>query len=153
VLVASVALLLALLLTGCPPPSASPTATPTPSGTATPTPSSTATPTPSSTATPTPSTPTGTELSYNALSPRGIALPVQTYGLAKRLTTLNDQMLQAWVNQGEADPIIFPAIWERVQKDFPKTNWHYIATSSFGPATPEPDVVSAADFVIRGNCW
>ena len=78
-------------------------------------------------------------------------MPVNVFPLAERLDTLDGK--EGWVNQGEADPIIMPAIWERVQVDFPKTSWHYIATSSFGPTSPEADVVAAADFVIRGNSW
>jgi len=144
VLVASVALILAVVLTGCP---TTPSATPT--GTATPTPSGTPKPSGTPTATATPAG--GVDLSYNCLNPRGIMLPVMTVSLAERLDTLDGK--EGWVNQGEADPIIMPALWEMVQERFPKTSWHYIATSSFGPPSPETDVVSAADFVIRGNAW
>ena len=142
-LVASVALVLALVLTGCPA-----ATTPTPSATATPTPTGTATPTPTATA-----TPIAAELTYNALSPRGIALPVTTASLAERLDTFDGKTI--YINQGEADPIIMPALWERVQtgKDYPNTTWRYIATSGFGPTTPEADVLAAADAVIRGICW
>lgn len=139
---AAIGLVLAMVLTGCPA-----TTTPTPSETATPTPTATAEPT----ATPTPTATPVAELSYNCLSPRGIALPVTIVGLAKRLDTFDGKLI--YVNQGEADPIIMPAVWERVQKDFPKTTWKYIATSGFGPTTPEIDVVAAADAVIRGIAW
>jgi hypothetical protein len=88
---------------------------------------------------------------YNWLSPQGVQLPVQVSGLAPRLTTFDG--LTIYVNQGEADPIIMPALWERVQKDYPKTTWKYIATSSFGPNTPETEVLETAKAVIRGISW
>jgi hypothetical protein len=71
--------------------------------------------------------------------------------LAERLDTFDGKTM--YVNQGEADPIIMPALWERVQKDFTKTDWTYISTSGFGPTTPEAAVLAAADAVIRGNAW
>ncbi len=89
--------------------------------------------------------------SFNYLDPRGIQPPVQLSSLAKRLTTVDGMTM--YVNQGEADPIIMPALWERVQKDYPKTNWKYIQTSSFGPSAPEQEVKDTADAVIRGIAW
>ena len=89
--------------------------------------------------------------SYNYLDPRGIQPPVQLSSLAKRLTTFDGMTM--YVNQGEADPIIMPALWERVQKDYPKANWKYIQTSSFGPSAPEQEVKDTADAVIRGIAW
>ncbi len=143
-LVASIVLVLAMVIAGC-----NGGASPTPSATATATPTATATATPTGTATPV----SGVDISYNCLSPRGIMLPVLTVSLAERLDTFDGKMI--WVNQGEADPVIMPALWERVSSgvDFPKTDFRYIATSGFGPTTPEADVVAAADAVIRGIAW
>lgn len=73
-------------------------------------------------------------------------------GLATRPTSLTG--LTLYVDQGEADPIIMPALWERVQKDLSQATWKYIATSGFGPTTPEGDVIAQANGgVIRGNAW
>lgn len=142
-LISSVALILVLLLTGC-----NGASTPTPSATATPTATATATPAP--TATPKPS-PMGVELTYNCLNPQGSFVPVTISALAPRLDTIDGKLI--YVNQGEADPVIMPALWERVQKDYPKTDWKYIAVSSFGPTAVEADVRAAADAVIRGIAW
>ena len=94
---------------------------------------------------------TAKEKSYACLSPIGIQPPVQISPLAPRLDKFDGKTI--YVNQGEADPIIMPALWERVQKDFPKTTWKYIATSSFGPATTEQEVKDTADAVLRGIAW
>ena len=91
------------------------------------------------------------ELSYNALNPRGIQPAVDVKPLSPRLDTLKGKVI--YVNQGEADPIIMPAMWEMVQRDYPDTTWKYIATSSFGPSTVEADVLAVADAVIRGISW
>jgi hypothetical protein len=91
------------------------------------------------------------ERSYNCLDPRGIQPPVQTSALAPRLQKLDDSTI--YLNQGEADPIIMPALWKRVQKDYPKVTWKYIASEGFGPSTLEADVKDTADAVIRGNAW
>lgn len=141
-LVASISFVLALVLSGC-----GPAATPTPTATATPT----ATPTPTETATPTPTPTIGVELTFNCMNPAGTFQPVQISALAPRLDTLVGKVI--WVNQGEADPVIMPALWERVQKDYPNTTWKNIASSSFGATAIEADVRAAADAVIRGIAW
>jgi hypothetical protein len=88
---------------------------------------------------------------YNCLSPQGVQLPVQVSGLSPRLDTFDGKVI--YVNQGEADPITMPALWDRVQKDYPKAIWRYIQTSSFGPNAPEQEVLTDAKAVIRGISW
>jgi hypothetical protein len=89
--------------------------------------------------------------SYNCMSPLGIAPSVDVKPLAARLDTLAGKVI--YVNQGEADPIIMPALWTRVQKDYPNTTWKLIATSSFGPSSLEAEVTASAKAVIRGIAW
>jgi hypothetical protein len=98
-----------------------------------------------------PTSTSGNDASYACLDPKGIQPPVQVSSLAARLDTIKGKTI--YVNQGEADPIIMPAIWERVQKDFPDTTWKYIFTSSFGPASPEAEVKADGKAVIRGISW
>jgi len=146
---ASFALILAVLLTGCPShASPTPTATETPTSTPTATVTATATATATTTAT---ATPAGVEMDYNCLNPQGNFQPVQTYGLSRRLTTIKNMII--CVNQGEADPIIMPALYDRVQADYPDTRWKLIAVSSFGPAAIEADVKASCAAVIRGIAW
>jgi hypothetical protein len=89
---------------------------------------------------------------YNCLDPRGIQIAIETRGLAPRQNKLESYKV-IYVNQGEADPIIMPALWLRVQKDHPTITWKYITTNSFGPAIPEQEVLDAAKAVIRGISW
>lgn len=100
------------------------------------------------------------EKTYNCLNPVGIQPPVTIVPLAKRLTTLDNQTI--YVVQGEADPVIFPALVPALQKLYPKTFFNYYQpTSSFGPTTPDDttkaapkaDGTGGANAVIRGNAW
>jgi hypothetical protein len=150
---ASILLILAMVITACTetpaaPPVSSPTATQQ---------STVATTTPKA-ATPSPtSTTVEVEKKYNVLNPTGIFKPVQTQGLAPRLDTLDGKTI--WVNGGEADPVIWPALIERLRKDYTKTTFVYIVVSTYGPSTPEDEVLGKvegkkkADAVIRGNGW
>jgi hypothetical protein len=88
---------------------------------------------------------------YKAVNPEGIFVPVETKSLAPRLDTLDGKVI--YVNQGEADPVIMPALWTRLQKDYPKVTWKLIASSSFGPNAPEAEVLAGAKAVIRGIGW
>ena len=88
---------------------------------------------------------------YNVLSPRGIQPAIEISSLAPRLDSVVGKTV--YINQGEADPVIMPALWERLNEEYPDTDWVLIATSGFGPATPEPDVLESADAVIRGIAW
>ena len=145
----TIAFALAIVLAGC-----GGQASHTPSGTANPTPK----PTPSGTSVTPPTSPPPTqapELSYNTLSPRGIQPPVQISPLAARLASFNGRTIV--INQGEADPVIMPALWQRVQAEFPKNLLKYISTSSFGPSAPEADTLAIAGqgqgIVVRGISW
>ncbi len=115
----------------------------------------TVTPKPTTTATTVPtSTPTVVEKdkSYNALSPRGIALPVTIKALAPRPSSLDG--LTVYICQGEADPIILPALAKVAPTKAPKTTWVYFnPVSSFGPASPEDEVLAKAKGIVRGISW
>jgi hypothetical protein len=90
--------------------------------------------------------------SYNCLNPSGDFLPVQTKSLAARLTTIEGQTI--YVVQGEADPVIMPALFERLQKDYPKTKWvYYQPSSSFGITTVDATMKAEAKAAIRGVGW
>ncbi len=141
-LAASIVLVLALVLTGCP------AASPTPSASAT----ATATPTATGTVpTPTPQI-IEVEKEYSCLNPQGEELPVEISGLAVRLDTLDGKNI--YIIQGEADPIIIPALVEVLLEEYPDTNWvYYQPQSGFGPTTVDAEVRDNADAVIRGISW
>jgi hypothetical protein len=101
---------------------------------------------------------------YRALNPQGVFIPVQTKTLAERLTTIEGKTI--YVCQGEADPVIMPALYKELQKKYPKTTWMYYDRSDFGPNVPgtggtatstnkveDPDILKKVNAVIRGNGW
>jgi hypothetical protein len=141
-LVTCVILAVALVVISCTQPSVPAATTQKPAVTSTPT----------ATAIPAPTTQVVVkDKTYRAVNPQGDFIPVQIKPLAPRLATLEGAVI--YVNQGEADPIIMPALYARLQKDYPKTTWKFIAINGMGPTAPEDEVIKNAKAVIRGNGW
>jgi hypothetical protein len=132
-------------------------------------PTATATAAPTTTTKPT-TTPTAITLAvvkdktYRAMNPTGSFIPVQTKGLAPRLSTIEGKTI--YVCQGEADPVIMPALYKALVAKYPKTTWIYYDRSDFGPSAPgtggtatstgqpeDPDILKKVQGVIRGNGW
>ena len=101
---------------------------------------------------------------YRALNPQGLFIPVETKALAPRLDALNGKTI--YVCQGEADPVIMPALYARLKADYPNTTWVYYDRSDFGPNVPgtggtatstgqpeDPDILTKVQAVIRGIGW
>jgi hypothetical protein len=94
---------------------------------------------------------------YNVLDPRGIQPVVTLHALAPRLTTLVGKTIL--FDQGEADPVVMPALWARVTAEHPEVTWKREVSSSFGPSSVESTYYNSAtktpliDAVIRGNAW
>lgn len=122
--------------------------TPTPSTTTKP--AATPTATPISTPSPTP-TVVVQDKKYNVLNPQGDFAPVQTKPLAARLDTLDGKTI--WVCQSEADPVIMPALWDRLKQTYTKTTWMQTVTSSTAPVRLTADQQKTAQAVIIGNAW
>ena len=137
-LAASIALVLALALSGC-------------NGGASPNPSATATPTSGPTATPTPQV-IEVDKEYRVLNPAGSFIPVETQALSPRLDTINGKTI--YVIQGEADPVIMPALAAALPTAYPNATFvYYQPASSFGPSSVDDTTKAEADGVIRGNGW
>jgi hypothetical protein len=150
VLLASIILILIMVATSCTPatgPAVTVTVTP-----------------PTVTVTATPTSATAKEKTFRALNPAGIFIPVQTKPLAARIDTIEGKTI--YVCQGEADPVIMPALYKRLVKDYTKTKWIYYDRSDFGPNVPgtggsssstnlpeDPDILKKVQAVIRGNGW
>ena len=95
---------------------------------------------------------TASDKEYSALNPAGIFEPVETVGLAERLDSINGKTI--YIIQGEADPVIMPAMSQVLPRDYPGTTWvYYEPVSSFGPSEPDDTVVAEADAVMRGIGW
>jgi hypothetical protein len=104
------------------------------------------------------------EKTFKCLNPQGEYMPVETIGLSERLDTLDDKTI--YICQGEADPVIMPALYKMLQETYPNTTWIYYDRSDFGPSTPgtggpaistgqpeDPDILEKVDAVIRGIDW
>jgi hypothetical protein len=91
-------------------------------------------------------------VTYKCLNPQGDFIPVQTVALSPRLDTLNGKTI--YVVQGEADPVIMPALFELLKKDYPSTTFvFYKPSSSFGESAVDTDTKADADATIRGIGW
>jgi hypothetical protein len=106
---------------------------------------------------------TGTT-SIRAMNPQGVFIPVETKPLAPRLDTIDGKTL--YVCQGEADPVIMPALYKALVPKYPKTKFIYYDRSDFGPNVPgtggtssslnqveDPDILTKVQGVIRGIGW
>jgi hypothetical protein len=91
------------------------------------------------------------EKTYNCLNPTGEFVPVQTIALSPRLTTIEGKTIV--IDQGEASPVVMPALIDYLPKKYPNTKWVvYAPLVAFGRTAPE-DVELKADAIIRGNAW
>ena len=143
-LVASISLVLVLAFCGC---SSETSNSPTPTSTSGPT----ATPTSGPVATPTPQV-IEVEKEYRVLNPVGAFIPVETQALSPRLDTLNGKTI--YVIQGEADPVIMPALAAALPTAYPNATFvYYQPASSFGPSSVDTTTREEADGIIRGNGW
>jgi hypothetical protein len=142
-ILSSIMLAVIFVLSGCTQTPSQQTNTPTPTQQTT---------TSTSTPTPTPITTTvEVDRKYNVVNPQGDFVPVQTKPLAARLDTLDGKTI--WVCQTEADPVIMPALWDRLQKEYPKTTWKRTITSNTAPLRLTSDEQKMAQAVIVGNAW
>ncbi len=100
------------------------------------------------------------EKSYNCLNPVGVQPPVTISPLAPRLDTMDGKTI--YVVQGEADPVIMPALYAALKDAYPKTFFNYYQpSSSFGSnaidattkAPAKADGTGGANAIVRGNGW
>lgn len=107
-----------------------------------------------------PATTTTKEKTFNCLNPVGIQPPVTIVPLSPRLDTIVGKTI--YIVQGEADPIIMPALVTALQQKYPTTFFNYYQpSSSFGPTAPDDTMKAAskadgtggANGIIRGNAW
>jgi hypothetical protein len=132
----SLLLVLTLILSAC----QSPTATTTP-------PTSTSGPPVTTTVT---STAPAAQPTFKVLNPQGVYIPVQTHTLAARLDKLDGKKI--FFYQSEANPVIFPVLLPRLQKDYPTATFTREITEGFGRSTPS-DSDKTYQASIRGVSW
>ena len=107
------------------------------------------------------------DMVYQVLNPRGIQAVVPLSPLAPRLPPGPLAGKKILFEQGEADPVVMPAMWARLQADplFSGVIWFREISDSFGPTSVEttadpqgaPFWTKATgkliDAVIHGNAW
>jgi hypothetical protein len=91
------------------------------------------------------------EKTYKVLNPQGDFIPVETKALAPRLTTFDGKTI--WVSQTEADPVIMPALYARLQKDYPKTTWKTNFAQVTSPVRLTADEQKTCQAMIMGIAW
>lgn len=114
--------------------------------------SSTTTSQATSTATSTTATVLTVDRSYKCLTAQGDFIPVQTVAISNRLDKLDGKTI--YVVQGEADPIIMPALFKAVMAKYTNTKWvFYQPASNYGISTVDDEIKKQANACIRGIGW
>ena len=92
------------------------------------------------------------EDTYRVLNPVGVFIPVETQALSPRIDSFNGKTI--YVIQGEADPVIMPALAGELPRQYPNSTFvYYEPQSSFGASAPDDTTIAEADGVIRGIGW
>ena len=134
-LLVSIILILILVATSCTPATTQPTATG-------------AQPTVTVTATPKAA---AADKSYRVLNPVGDLPSVNLITMPPRIDKLEGKTI-AFI-QAEADPIVMPALWERVQKDYPTVKWVTSFTSTTSPIKLTAEQLVGVQAAIIGVAW
>ena len=132
VLLASIGLILALVLSGC----------------------AAATPEPEvieKTVTQTVTQTVEIDRAYQCLNPQGNFIPVELHPIAPRLDTLHGKTILYY--QSEANPVIMPVLIEWLKRDYPDTTFDIIFTEAWGESTPTEEQLAKYEAVIRGISW
>jgi hypothetical protein len=109
-------------------------------------------------AAPTTSTPGSTTTStvkdktYKVVNPIGNFRPIECKPLSARLDTFDGKKIL--LAQVEADPVIMPALYERLVKDYPKTNFmRTISSMSQNPPRVTAEEQKTLQGMIIGVGW
>ena len=88
---------------------------------------------------------------YKYLNPRGIEQEVDTKSLAQRLDTIDGKTI--CISSAEADPVIMPALAERLKRDYPNVNWQEKHSSGGEAIVLSQEEIKASDALIQGVAW
>jgi len=88
---------------------------------------------------------------YKCLNPTGIQESVDVEPLAPRLDKLDGKTLL--ISAQEADPVIMPAIVERLKRDYPNVNWRVKDSHETSAISITPEEMDTTDAVIQGVAW
>jgi predicted esterase len=88
---------------------------------------------------------------YKCLNPGGIQESVDVEPLAPRLDKLDGKNIV--ISCQEADPVIMPALVERLKRDFPKVNWRVKDSHETSSISMTPEEMETTDAVVQGVAW
>ncbi len=88
---------------------------------------------------------------YKCLNPVGIQEPVDIDPLAPRLDRLDGKTIV--ISAQEADPVIMPALVERLKTDFPNVTWRVKDSHETASISMTAEEMDTTDAVIQGVAW
>ena len=92
-----------------------------------------------------------TDKVYRCLNPLGQALPVELVAMPPRIDKLEGKKI-AFI-QTEADPVLMPALWDRLQKDYPTVTWVKTVTNSTTALRMTAEEQKGVQAAIVGVAW
>jgi hypothetical protein len=88
---------------------------------------------------------------YKCLNPRGIEAEVDTQPLAPRLDRLDGKSIA--ISAQEVDPVIMPALIERLRRDLPNVNWLVKDSGVTEQVSLSEEEINRTDALIQGVAW
>ena len=87
---------------------------------------------------------------YKSLNPVGIYIPVEIFGLAPRLDTIDGKTIAISIT-GEPD-ITIP-LEKQLRADYPNVNWITKKTYTTNPVELDEEEMKTCDAVVQAICW
>ncbi|MFC2022778.1 hypothetical protein ACFLTL_01265 [Chloroflexota bacterium] len=95
---------------------------------------------------------TAVDKEYRVVNPLGDYIPVETEALSPRLDTIDGKTI--YIIQGEADPVIMPALAAALPIAYPNTTFvFHNPINGMGASAPDDQTIEEADAIVRGNGW
>ena len=88
---------------------------------------------------------------YRCLNPKGEFIPVELHPIAPRLDIFDGKTVLLYAS--EANPVIFPVLGPLMEETYPNTTFEYIWTERWGDDTPSEEALARYDAVIHGISW
>ena len=91
------------------------------------------------------------EKEYKPLNPIGEDTAHELGPLAPRIDSLDGKTIV--IAMGEGSPVIMPALYERIQKEFPTSTFIFKDSRTTRPPPMTDEELEVAEAVIIGNAW
>ena len=87
---------------------------------------------------------------YKYVNPKGEFIPVELNPIAPRLDTFDGKTILLYAS--EANPVIFPVLGPALEAMYPNTTFEYVWTEAFGASSPSEEELQY-DGCVRGISW